>query len=885
MIAPASEPQKPLVRDVLLRDGSTLRLQTATPVDFEDIKAFYDGLSPESRYPRFHGFGRTDIAALADAEATGVDRLALIARHDGRVVAAAGYEGLREPGVAEVAFAVADEHRHRGIGTRLIEQLAAIAADRGIHRFDAEVVAGNGSMLGVFEHARFAVRRRGSQGEVTVSLDITPTETLLERIDERDHLAAVASLQAVLAPTSVAVVGAADTPGNVGWAVLENIISGGFEGVVTPVDRAGGVVCSRRAARSLGELEVAPELVIIAAAGDEVLEFAAEAAATGARALLVLPPGPRQGREASMAREERLLEIVRSGGLRLVGPSSLGVINTAGEVSLNATFTGARVRAGGLAICSPSGAVGIGLLGHAAARQLGVSMFASLGDRADVSTNDLLECWEQDHRTAAVILYVDTFGNPERFTRIARRVSRIKPILALKGRRRAERVLSDARSHTAAALRGDAAVDALLQQAGVLRFRGGEELFDAAEFFERQPLPSGRRIGIVSNSAGVATLAADACATRRLEVREASEPQNPVLMEIGAGPEHYAASIRALLGDASNDALMVYYVDFHDGDPEAVLEAISAVCEGHPKPVVASVLRSDGRLPERSGLGVPNFLFPESCAAVLARAAERREWLSRPLGEPAHYPDLDGPAARTVIASFLEREPAGGWLSLAEAEALLATHGIPVAASHHCHDLERAIAVAAEIGAPVALKADFAAPAHASDIDAVLLGLKGEQAVRSCWRELQRRVHAAGREWTGAIIQRLIAPGGTDVLVGAISDPDLGPVLAVGRGGRRAGLGQTAAFRLLPVTDAEADELIDSAESVATELDGFRGSALLDRAALRELILRFALLLLEVPEMVEADLNPVRCMPHGCIVLDMRLRIEHRRPVERVKTW
>jgi len=885
MIAPASEPQKPLVRDVLLRDGSTLRLQTATPVDFEDIKAFYDGLSPESRYPRFHGFGRTDIAALADAEATGVDRLALIARHDGRVVAAAGYEGLREPGVAEVAFAVADEHRHRGIGTRLIEQLAAIAADRGIHRFDAEVVAGNGSMLGVFEHARFAVRRRGSQGEVTVSLDITPTETLLERIDERDHLAAVASLRPVLAPTSVAVVGAADTPGNVGWAVLENIISGGFEGVVTPVDRAGGVVCSRRAARSLGELEVAPELVIIAATGDEVLEFAAEAAATGARALLVLPTGPRQGREASMAREERLLEIVRSGGLRLVGPSSLGVINTAGEVSLNATFTGARVRAGGLAICSPSGAVGIGLLGHAAARQLGVSMFASLGDRADVSTNDLLECWEQDHRTAAVILYVDTFGNPERFTRIARRVSRIKPILALKGRRRAERVLSDARSHTAAALRGDAAVDALLQQAGVLRFRGGEELFDAAEFFERQPLPGGRRIGIVSNSAGVATLAADACATRRLEVREASEPQNPVLMEIGAGPEHYAASIRALLGDASNDALMVYYVDFHDGDPEAVLEAISAVCEGHPKPVVASVLRSDGRLPERSGLGVPNFLFPESCAAVLARAAERREWLSRPLGEPAHYPDLDGPAARTVIASFLEREPAGGWLSLAEAEALLATHGIPVAASHHCHDLERAIAVAAEIGAPVALKADFAAPAHASDIDAVLLGLKGEQAVRSCWRELQRRVHAAGREWTGAIIQRLIAPGGTDVLVGAISDPDLGPVLAVGRGGRRAGLGQTAAFRLLPVTDAEADELIDSAESVATELDGFRGSALLDRAALRELILRFALLLLEVPEMVEADLNPVRCMPHGCVVLDMRLRIEHRRPVERVKTW
>ena len=238
-----------------------------------------------------------------------------------------------------------------------------------------------------------------------------------------------------------------------------------------------------------------------------------------------------------------------------------------------------------------------------------------------------------------------------------------------------------------------------------------------------------------------------------------------------------------------------------------------------------------------------------------------------------------------MIASFLDREPAGGWLSLAEAEALLATHGIPVAASDRCQDVERAVAVAAEIGAPIALKADFAAPAHASDIDAVLLGLKGEPAVRSCWRELERRVRAAGREWTGAIVQRLVEPGGTDVLVGAVGDPDLGPVLALSLGGHRAGLGRGAAFRLLPVTDAEADELIDSAQGVATELDGFRGSPPLDRAALRELILRFTLLLTEVPEVVEADLNPVRCMTDGCVVLDTRLRIERWRPIERVKTW
>jgi acyl-CoA synthetase (NDP forming) len=389
----------------------------------------------------------------------------------------------------------------------------------------------------------------------------------------------------------------------------------------------------------------------------------------------------------------------------------------------------------------------------------------------------------------------------------------------------------------------------------------------------------------VSNSTGVATLAADACATRGLEVRGTSEPQNPLIMGLSAGAHEYAASIPELLGDDGIDALMIYYVDVYDGDPEGVLAAVSAVCDGQTKPVVASVLRSDGRLPASSGTGVPNYLFPESCADVLARAAERREWLSRPLGEAPHYSDLDGPAARAVIASFLEREPAGGWLSVADVEALLATHGIPVSASDSCRDVERAVAAAAETGGPVALKADSAAPKHASDIDAVLLGLEGEAALRSGWHELERRVQAAGREWIGAIVQPLVAPGGADVLVGAVSDPDLGPVLAVGLGGPQAGLAQEVAFRLLPVTDAEANELIDSSEGVSAELDGFRGSAVLDREALRELILRFALLLREIPEVVEADLNPVRCMTSGCVVLDMRLRIEHPRPVERVKTW
>ncbi len=701
MFASAGE-SMPVVRDVLLRDGSTLRLQAPTPADFDEVRGFFDGLSADSRFMRFHGYARTDVAARAAVEAAGPDRCSLIARHDGRLVAVAGFDGLREMGAAEVAFAVADDFQGRGAATRMLEQLAEIAAERGIRRFDAEVLFANRAMLGVFEGAGFAVRRRVS---LTLALDLTAMEVVRERVDERDHFAAVASLRPLLAPSAIAVMGAASTPGNIGRAVLLNIMGGGFEGLVVPVNRAGGVVGSRAAARSLAELDVVPDLVIIAAAGEEVLEFAAEAAASGARALLVLPAGLEDDGVASVERDQRLLEIVRDSGMRMVGPGAVGVINTAPEVSLNATFSAASVRAGALAIGAQAVAPGLGLLAHAEARQIGVSTLVSFGGRADVSTNDLLEWCEADDATAVVMLYVESFGNPERFARVAQRVSRRKPILVVKGRRSTERARSQARSDRVAALPGDAVIDAVLRQAGVLRFQSVEELFHVAQLFENQPLPGGRRVGIVSNSASVATLAADACAMRGLELRDARGAPYPVLLRLGAGAREYAATVEELLGNAGIDALMVCYVDQPEGDPEGVLEAISTVSARRPKPVVASVVRSDGRLPVTNGASVPNYAFPDTCSALIGRAVERREWLSRPLGVRADYPDLDTEAARSLVSSVLDREPDGCWLSLHDAEALLATHGVQVAVSHRCRDIEHALAVAKQIDGPVALKA------------------------------------------------------------------------------------------------------------------------------------------------------------------------------------
>jgi acyl-CoA synthetase (NDP forming)/RimJ/RimL family protein N-acetyltransferase len=859
-----------LIRDVLLRDGSTLRLQTTRPEDVGELKAFYDGLSWESLYLRFRGYPRTDLAARTEAEATGVDRLALIGRHSGQIVASASYTGLREQGVAEVSFAVADDFHGRGIATRMLEQIAVVAADRGIHRFDAEVMADNRPMLRVFEHAGFAVARVGFGGEMTVSLDLTPRESVRQRIGERDHVGAVAALGSLLAPSSIAVIGADGHEDGLATSVIDNVCAGGFRGETITVDPA-----------NVRGLPGTPELVIVAAAGDELLRRIADAAAIGARALLVLP-APGDNSEG----HERLLDILRDSGLRMLGPGSLGVINTAADVSLNATFSSVQLRPGGLAIGSHAVALGLGLLGQAATRGLGVSTFVSLGARGDVSTSDLLEWCEEDPRTTAIMLYVETFGDPRRFTRVAKRVSRAKPVLVLKGNqgRPATHAHDRAQSQTAAALRDDQIFDAVLHDAGVLRCRSSEELCQVAELFESQPLPRGSQVGILTNSPAVAAIARDACTAHGLGVRPAAARTNPFVLGIDAGPEDYVTAIRRLLAEPGIDALMLCYAEHRRARAEGILEAISAACRERSKTAVACVVGSDGRLPIGSPNPVPNYLFPETCANVLARAAQRRAWLSRPLGERPSYADVDTAAARALIDSLLEQQPAGGWLDAEQLEALLTTHGIPVATTYRAGTLDQAITAAAAIGGPVAMKADLPAPARASEIHAVLLGLHGEEAIASGWVDLERSVHAAGWRWHGTIVQPLADPG-ADVLAGAFCDPELGTLLAVGLGGRQAGFGKAAAFRLPPTTDVEADELIDACEPVAAELDSFPGAAPLDRVALRELILRLALLVQSVPEVMEADLNTIRCTTHGCTVLDTRMRIARPRRTERVKTW
>jgi acyl-CoA synthetase (NDP forming)/GNAT superfamily N-acetyltransferase len=607
------------------------------------------------------------------AHADGDARVTLLAHLDGRVVAVAGYDRLNEPTAAEVAFAVADEMHGRGLATRLLEQLAEIAASRSITRFDAAVMAGNRAMLGVFAGAGFDTRRQTDYGEVYLTLDLRPTERYEERRADRTHVAAVASLRPLLAPASVAVVGASDREDSVGGAIYRDIVGGGFAGVAVPVHPDGGVVASARAARSLSELPEAPELAVIAVPAAEVLRVVHEAARCGVRALLVVSAGfsdsdEPEGRE----REEAVLDAVRAHGLRLVGPNALGVVNTEPGVSLHALIGRVGVAPGGLALSSQSGALGLALLGHAAARGLGISSFVALGNRADVSTNDLLEHWADDARTAVVALYMESFGNPRRFSQVSRRVSRRKPILAVKGGR--GRTLDDA------------ATDALFRQAGVLRVETTQTLFDAAELLERQPLPHGRRVGVVTNSGGLGVVAADACAARGLELAAPGEQTrarlaaalpgadrlgNPIDLGVRAPVADDIEAIAALLDDEHVDAVLVLHVELGAGDPAQRLQALEDATRDAAKPVLACVVGAGGELPRRVSWRVPNYRFPEAAVRALGLAADRRDWLSRPLGQAPVVEGLDLEAARAVAAAAGE-----GPLDEQQARALLSAVGV-----------------------------------------------------------------------------------------------------------------------------------------------------------------------------------------------------------------
>src|SRR4051794_17302758 len=653
--------------DVILRDGTTLRLRAPLARDADALVAFLAGLSERSLYQRYHGTVRVDEAlARPCLDPDWVERGALIgtiAEPGGeRVVALANFVRLRDPAAAEAAFVVSDDFQGRGLGTRLLEQLAAGAAASGIEGFVATVLAENRAMLGVFTGAGFEVVRELEAGEVEVRFPIAATDTFRASVEARDHVAVAASLRPFFAPSTVAVIGASRRRGSIGGELFRNILEGDFAGAAYPVNRGAEPVAGVRAYASLEEIPDAVDLAVVCVPGARVIDAAESALRKGVRALCVISSGFAETGAEGRERQDRLLALVRAHGARLVGPNCLGI--SSAQVGMNATFAPRALPPGRIGFSSQSGALGLALLEKAAERRLGFSAFASIGNKADVSSNDLLEWWEDDPATDLVLLYLESFGNPRRFASLARRVARTKPILALKAGTTAAGSRA-ASSHTAALAGSEAAVDALFRQAGVLRARTLEELVDAAALFSCQPLPAGRRVGVVTNAGGLGILCADACEAAGLSLPSLSDDTRAALDAIlpgeastanrvdllGSATEAtYEAALEPLLADPRLDALIVLFVPPVVAGAEEVAGAIRrVVARVQPeKPVLAVVISAEGT-PDaltEGDAGVAVFPYPESAAFALGVAAERAEWLRRPAGTVPELDGIDRAAAR-----------------------------------------------------------------------------------------------------------------------------------------------------------------------------------------------------------------------------------------------
>jgi acetyl coenzyme A synthetase (ADP forming)-like protein len=878
--------------DVILRDGGTLRLRPPAASEADALVAFFRGLSDRSLYLRFHGSRAVGRALVEpDLDPDWLERGALVGvlADDGgeRVVALASFARLREPTTAEIAFAVSDSEQGRGIGTRLVEQLAARAATAGITTFVADVLADNRGAISVFGDVGFELARVLEGGEVELRFPITPTEGFRERVEERDHVAVTASLEPFFSPASVAVIGASRRRDSIGGGLFRNVLTAEFTGAAYPVNRSGKPVAGVRAYPSIEQIPDPVDLAVICLPAAQVLAAAASALHKGVRALCVISAGFAEAGQEGRERQEQLLSLVRAHGARLVGPNCLGI--SSASACLNATFAPRELPTGRIGFSSQSGALGLALLEKAVERRLGFSSFVSIGNKADVSSNDLLEWWEDDPETDVVLLYLESFGNPRKFGRLARRVARRKPILALKSGATGAGARA-AGSHTAALAGSETAVDALFHQAGVLRARTLEELVDAAVILSTQPLPRGRRVGLLTNAGGLGILCADACDAAGLSLPEPGDETraalaavlpaeaslaNPVDMLGSATPATYRAAIPPLLADPLLDALIVLFVPPLVAGAEEIAAAVCRAVEraGTDKPVLAVVMSAEGIPPSLRDLESPvaAFPYPESAARALGVAAARAEWLRRPAGQVPAREGIDADAARRIVDEQLA-DADEAWLAAGPARALLEAYGVPVVPQRLAASAEEAVAAARELGFPVVVKT-AAAGAHKTETGGVALDLGDEEAVR-----------AAAERIGGRLLLQPYLVGGAELLAGVVQDPVFGPLVAFGPGGVLAELIGAAAFRIAPITDRDAQELV--LEGKAGRLvKGFRGAPAADAGSLLDLVHRLSCLAEDLPEVTELDLNPVIALPTGCIAVDARIRLRRSERIPALKSW
>ncbi|NKZ08042.1 bifunctional acetate--CoA ligase family protein/GNAT family N-acetyltransferase [Actinomadura latina] len=859
----------------LLTDGTQVQIRRLGAADLDAVRELHEGLCEESLYLRFFGLNRAMAGEVAGrvCRADGPDHAALGAWLHGDLIGVAEYEPTGVPGEAEVAMAVADRMHHRGVGTLLLEHLASLARDDGLVAFRADTLPENSAMLRVFADAGMAVRQRTADGVVDLTIPlVSDDDGYLDAVAERERRADVASLEPLLRPRVVAVIGASRKRGTVGAELLHNIVGGGFKGAVYAVNphSAGSEMHGAPCVATLADLPEPPDLAIITVPASSVPGVAAACGRFGIPALVVISSGltADQGRG--------LLAVCREYGMRLVGPNCLGIANTG--IRLDATF-GARGPAFGSAgVAVQSGGVGIALIAELSRLGIGVSTFASVGDKYDVSASDMLMWWESDETTRLGILHVESFGNPRKFARTARRVAAKMPLLTVLAGRSAPGSRAAA-SHTAAAATPELTRRALFEQAGIVAADDLGELVDAAALLATQPLPAGPRVAVVSNAGGAGVLAADACSDAGLTVPVLDEATrrrlaellpscaavaNPVDTTAAVSADVFRAAVELVAADGAVDAVLALVAPTALGDLRAALR--------NCRVPMAAVVLGQAETVTINDEALPCYAYPENAARALARAwtyARRRDV---PREAPPALGDVRPDEAAGVIGGFLAGEPDGGWLPPAQAYRLLESYGLPVAAWRWARTEEEAVTAARDLGGPVALKAHVGGMVHKTAAGALELGLDGEDAVRAAFGRLSGRF---GDALEGMLVQAM-ADQGVEVLCGAVQDEVFGAVVVFGAGGVDADALADRAARLAPLTTREADELI-RAPRLSALLLGHPARPAGDLAGLRAVLLRLSRLAADHPEIAELDLNPTMVRPGGVVAVDARVRLAPRR--------
>ncbi len=895
-------PQGPLAQgQVILRDGTTAYLRPVVDTDLPLLTDFARRVSKDNLHRRFFGELNAEAAArqllkLGDAETA----LALVILSGDpaapQIIAHGEYNrDASEADTAEVAFIVDDALQGKGLGTLLLERLALVAVQHGIRRFYGPTEASNQQMRELFRESGFLVEEARDGGFVDVGFSIIPSLESIERFEMRERIATIASLRPFFKPRSVAVIGASRKADSIGGRILEYLVMNRFNGPVYPINPKANVVGSIPAYASIMEVPVPVDLAVIAVPKAAMLDTIDDCGKKGVRSLIIITAGYAETGAEGLRAQKDILKKARGYGMRIVGPNCLGLLTTDPEVKLNASFSPVFPPYGPIAMASQSGALGLAVLELASQLGLGLSSFVSLGNTSDVSGNDLIQYWEEDPNTQVMLLYLESFGNPRRFARLARRIGRKKPLLVVKAGR-SQAGSKAASSHTAALSASDTAVEALFHQAGIIRAYTLEEMFDVAALLAGQALPTGPNVAIVTNAGGPAILAVDGLEAEGMATPEpsaetktllkailppAASLANPIDMIASAGAEEYRQTVSAMLRDPSYQALLVLFIPVGLAETDKIATAIrDAVTEareqGINKPVLAIFMSSQGvnKAISPAGEHVPSYRFPEAAARALGRVWQYASWRETPVGIIPDHDGLQIAQARSICRKRQAQD--GGWLMPDEVAEVLECFGLRVAQGKTGTTVEETVAIAEQIGYPVVIKMASETLVHKSEWDGVRLNLRSADEVRDACEAIRSRLEAAGElEALGGFLVQPMIQGGVELMIGMTDDPLFGPLMVFGLGGIHVEILRDVVFRITPLTDRDVNEMVTGIRGYKL-LQGYRGAPEADIEAVKDMLLRVSRMVEELPEIAELDLNPLRALEpgKGCVVLDARMRIE-----------